>query len=77
MEVLLCAKGDRKAYTTYGVRSISGHNSVEGFVTSSLLQKLNSILHSVYVKMMFRLVPLSMRVLGNQDPLTMGLTTSG
>jgi hypothetical protein len=37
MEVLLCAKGDRKAYTTYGVRGLSGHNPIEGFVISSHL----------------------------------------
>jgi hypothetical protein len=42
-----------------------------------ILLKLNSILRSVSVKMMFRLLPPSMRVLGNQDPLTMGLTSSG
>jgi hypothetical protein len=41
------------------------------------LMKSNSILHSISVKMMFRLLPPSMRVLGNQVPLTMGLTTSG
>jgi hypothetical protein len=29
------------------------------------------------VKMMFKLLPPSMRVLGRKAPLTMGLTTSG
>jgi hypothetical protein len=41
------------------------------------LEKSNSILRSVSVKMMFMLLPPLMRVLGNQSPLTMGLTTSG
>jgi hypothetical protein len=41
------------------------------------LVKSNSILRSVSVKMMFKVLPPSMRVLGNQAPLTMGLTTSG
>jgi hypothetical protein len=34
-------------------------------------------LRSVSVKMMFRLLPPSMRVLDNQDSLIMGLTTNG
>jgi hypothetical protein len=28
---------DRQAYTTYGVRSLAGHNPVEGFITSDHL----------------------------------------
>jgi hypothetical protein len=42
-----------------------------------ILLKSNSILRSVSVKIMFRLLPPSMRVLGRKAPLTMGLTTSG
>jgi hypothetical protein len=40
MKVLLCAKGDRKAYTTYGVRSLSEHDPVEGFITSGYLAEV-------------------------------------
>jgi hypothetical protein len=40
MEVLLCAKGDWKAYTIYGVRGLSGNNPVEGFVTSRHLAEV-------------------------------------
>jgi hypothetical protein len=36
-EVLLCAEGDRQAYTIYGVRSLAGHNPVEGLVAGSHL----------------------------------------
>jgi hypothetical protein len=36
-EVLLCAKGDRKAYTTYGVHSLAGHDPVVGFIVGSHL----------------------------------------
>jgi hypothetical protein len=36
-EVLLCAEGDRQAYTTYGLRSLAGHNPVEGFIVGSHL----------------------------------------
>jgi hypothetical protein len=39
--------------------------------------KSKSIILSVYVMMMFRLLPPSMRVLGRKDPSTMGLTTRG
>jgi hypothetical protein len=39
-EVLLCAEGDRQAYTTYGVRSFAGHDPVEGFITSSHLAEV-------------------------------------
>jgi hypothetical protein len=37
MEVFLYAKGDWKAYTTYGVRSLAGHNPVEGLIAGSHL----------------------------------------
>jgi hypothetical protein len=37
MEVFLCAKGDWQAYTTYGVRTLAGHNPVEGFVAGGHL----------------------------------------
>jgi hypothetical protein len=36
-EVLLCAKGDRQTYTTYGVCSLAGHDPVEGFAASGYL----------------------------------------
>jgi hypothetical protein len=41
------------------------------------LLKSNSILRSVSVKMMFKLLPRSMRVFGKKAPSTMGLTTCG
>jgi hypothetical protein len=74
-EVLLCAKGDWQAYTTYAVRSLAGLDPVEGFVTGSYLMS-KSIFLSVSVKMMFKLLPPSMRVLGRKAQSTMGLTTS-
>jgi hypothetical protein len=64
-EVLLCAKCDRQGYTTYGVRSLAGHDPVEGFITSGHLLKSNSTLRSISLKMMFRLLPPLMRVLDN------------
>jgi hypothetical protein len=39
-EVLLCAEGDRQAYTTYGVCSFAGHDPVEGFITSGHLAEV-------------------------------------
>jgi hypothetical protein len=39
--------------------------------------KSNSILQSVSMKMIFKLLPASIRVLGRKAPLTMGLMTSG
>jgi hypothetical protein len=40
MEVLLCAEGDQQAYTTYGIRSLAGHNPIEGFITSGHLAEV-------------------------------------
>jgi hypothetical protein len=40
MEVLLYAKGDQQAYTTYGVRSLAGHDPVEGFIRSGHLAEV-------------------------------------
>jgi hypothetical protein len=62
---------------TYGICSFAGHDPVEGLITCSHLVESISILRSVSVKMMFKLLPLSMRVLGRKNPSTMGLTTSG
>jgi hypothetical protein len=42
-----------------------------------ILLKLKSIFLSISVKMMFKFLPPSMRVLGRNAPSTMGLTTSG
>jgi hypothetical protein len=36
-EVLLCTKGDRQAYPTYGVRSLAGHDPIEGLIACSHL----------------------------------------
>jgi hypothetical protein len=43
----------------------------------SFLLKSKSILRSISVKMMFKLLPPSIRVLGRKAPSTMGLTISG
>jgi hypothetical protein len=47
---------------TYGVCSLAGHDPVEGLIAGRHLVKSKSILRSVSVKMMFRLLPSSMRV---------------
>jgi hypothetical protein len=62
---------------TYGVCSLAGHDPVEGLIAGRHLVKSKSILRSVSVKMMFRLLPSSMRVLGRKAPSTIGLMTSG
>jgi hypothetical protein len=72
-EVLLCAEGDRQAYTIYGVRSLAGHNPVEGLVAGSHLVQVDVHLSSISVKMMFRLLHPSMMALGRNTPSTMGL----
>jgi hypothetical protein len=36
-EVLLCSKGDRQANMTYGVRSLAGHDPIEGLIACSHL----------------------------------------
>jgi hypothetical protein len=60
-----------------GYAALLGTTPYKGSSQAVILVKSNSILRSVSMKMMFRLLPLSMRVLGSQAPLTMGLTTSG
>jgi hypothetical protein len=36
-EVALCDEGDRQAYMTYGVCSLAGYNTIEGFIIGSHL----------------------------------------
>jgi hypothetical protein len=76
-EVLLCTKGDWRAYTTYGVCSLAGHDPVEGLIVGGHLDEVEVHFLSVFVKMMFKLLPPSMRVLGRNTPSVMGLMTSG
>jgi hypothetical protein len=62
---------------TYEVRSLARNDPVEGLVAGGHLVEVKSIFRSVSVKMMFRLLPPSMRVLGRNAPSTRGLTTNG
>jgi hypothetical protein len=63
--------------TIYGVCSLARQDPAKGFVASSHLGESKSIFFNISVKMMFRLLPPSMRILGRKALPTMGLTTSG
>jgi hypothetical protein len=60
-----------------GYAALSGTTPQKGSSHAVILEKSNFIFFNVSVKMMFRLQPLSTRVLGRKAPSTMGLTNSG
>jgi hypothetical protein len=59
-----------------GYAALPGTTPYKGSSQVVILLKSNSILRSVSMKMIFKLLPPSIRVLGRKAPLTMGLMTS-
>jgi hypothetical protein len=76
-EVLLCVEGDEQEYMTYGVCSLTEHNTIDRLIAGGHLGEVEVHLSQRFYEDDVQVVAPSMRVLERNAPSTMGLTTIG